>query len=84
MNIKQQRRPFKLRDLSISDQSDEALTGAAQAATIILDGVKADRWRILVGDDAHELDKRVRQAPEKAYTAEFYESFVKEVGWKIG
>jgi hypothetical protein len=26
---------------------DEALTSAAQAATIILDGVKADRWRIL-------------------------------------
>jgi hypothetical protein len=28
---------------------DEALIAAAQAATIILDGVKADRWRILVG-----------------------------------
>jgi hypothetical protein len=26
---------------------DEALTSATQAATIILDGVKADRWRIL-------------------------------------
>jgi len=24
---------------------DEALTSAAQAATLILDGVKADRWR---------------------------------------
>ena len=32
-----------------------------QAAKIILDGVKAERWRILVGDDAHKLDERVRQ-----------------------
>ena len=40
---------------------DEAPTSAAQAAKIILDGVKAERWRILVGDDAHKLDVRVRQ-----------------------
>ena len=42
---------------------------------IILDGVKAERWRILVGDDAHKLDERVRQTPEEAYTPEFYESY---------
>ena len=54
------------------------------AAKIILDGVKAERWRILVGDDAHKLDERVRQAPEQAYTPEFYQSFAKEVGWRIG
>ena len=42
---------------------------AAQAAKIILDGVKAERWRILVGDDAHKLDERVRQTPEQAYDA---------------
>jgi NAD(P)-dependent dehydrogenase (short-subunit alcohol dehydrogenase family) len=63
---------------------DEAPTTAAQAAKIILDGVKAGRWRILVGDDAHELDRRVRQAPEQAYTPEFYESFVKDIGWRLG
>jgi NAD(P)-dependent dehydrogenase (short-subunit alcohol dehydrogenase family) len=63
---------------------EEAPTTAAQAARIILDGVKADQWRILVGDDAHRLDMRVRQTPEKAYTPEFYESFVKEAGWRIG
>ena len=63
---------------------DEAPTTAAQAAKIILDGVKAGQWRILVGDDAERLDMRVRQAPEKAYTPEFYDSFVKEVGWRIG
>jgi NAD(P)-dependent dehydrogenase (short-subunit alcohol dehydrogenase family) len=63
---------------------DEAPTTAAAAAKIILDGVKADRWRILVGDDAHKLDERVRQSPDKAYTLEFYQSFAKEVGWRIG
>jgi NAD(P)-dependent dehydrogenase (short-subunit alcohol dehydrogenase family) len=63
---------------------DEAPTTAAQAAKIILDGVKADRWRILVGDDAHKLDERVRKAPEQAYTPEFYKSLVDEIGWKVG
>jgi NAD(P)-dependent dehydrogenase (short-subunit alcohol dehydrogenase family) len=63
---------------------DEAPTTAATAATIILDGVKAEHWRILVGDDAHQLDERVRQTPERAYDAEFYQSFVKDVGWRLG
>jgi NAD(P)-dependent dehydrogenase (short-subunit alcohol dehydrogenase family) len=63
---------------------DEAPTTAAAAAKIILDGVKQGRWRILVGDDAHRLDERVRQDPEHAYDAEFYQSFVKEVGWRLG
>jgi NAD(P)-dependent dehydrogenase (short-subunit alcohol dehydrogenase family) len=42
------------------------LTGA-QAATIILDGVRAGKWRILVGEDAHLLDETVRRDPEAAY-----------------
>jgi hypothetical protein len=63
---------------------DEAPTTAAQAAKIILDGVKAERWRILVGDDAHKLDELVRQAPEKAYTSEFFENLIKTVGWRVG
>jgi NAD(P)-dependent dehydrogenase (short-subunit alcohol dehydrogenase family) len=63
---------------------DEAPTTAAQAAKIILDGVKAERWRILVGDDAHLLDERVRQTPERAYEPEFYQSFAQEVGWRLG
>src|ERR1700677_4471517 len=37
---------------------DEAPTTAAAAAKIILDGVKAERWRILIGHDAHRLDER--------------------------
>jgi NAD(P)-dependent dehydrogenase (short-subunit alcohol dehydrogenase family) len=63
---------------------EEAPTTAAQAAKIILDGVKADRWRILVGEDAHKLDERVRQNPDNAYTAEFFKSLCEEVGWRLG
>jgi NAD(P)-dependent dehydrogenase (short-subunit alcohol dehydrogenase family) len=63
---------------------DEAPTSAAAAAKIILDGVKAGRWRILVGSDAQRLDERVRASPEQAYEAEFYQSFAKEVGWRLG
>jgi NAD(P)-dependent dehydrogenase (short-subunit alcohol dehydrogenase family) len=63
---------------------DEAPTTASAAAKIILDGVKAGRWRILVGDDAHKLDERVRQTPERAYDPEFFRSFAEEVGWRLG
>jgi len=49
---------------------DNAPTSAAQAATIILDGVRNDKWRILVGDDALKLDEAVRADPEKAYDAD--------------
>ncbi len=40
---------------------------AEQAATIILDGVRAGKWRILVGDDACAIDDAVRADPENAY-----------------
>lgn len=50
---------------------DNAPTSAGEAATIILDGVKAGKWRILVGEDAHRLDERVRTNPESAYEASF-------------
>jgi hypothetical protein len=46
---------------------DNAPMTAAQAATVILDGVRAGRWRILVGDDARQLDEAVRSDPEHAY-----------------
>jgi NAD(P)-dependent dehydrogenase (short-subunit alcohol dehydrogenase family) len=48
-----------------------APTTAARAAQIILDGVKSDRWRILVGEDVTRLDKRVRTNPEMAYDVDF-------------
>ena len=46
---------------------DSAPLSAAAAATIILDGVRAGDWRILVGDDAKAVDAAVRATPEAAY-----------------
>ena len=46
---------------------DQAPMTAAEASTEILDGVRAGRWRILVGDDARKLDEAVRAHPEIAY-----------------
>lgn len=57
---------------------------AAEAAKVILDGVRAERWRILVGTDAHRLDERVRATPEAAYDADFFTSFAAESGWRVG
>jgi NAD(P)-dependent dehydrogenase (short-subunit alcohol dehydrogenase family) len=50
-----------------------APTTAAEAATIILNGVREEKWRILVGADAHSLDRHVRNAPEEAYEPGFIE-----------
>ena len=63
---------------------EDAPTTASAAATIILDGVKADRWRILVGDDAQKMDAMVRKDPEAAYSPEFYDVLIKEMGWRLG
>jgi NAD(P)-dependent dehydrogenase (short-subunit alcohol dehydrogenase family) len=63
---------------------EDAPTTASQAATIILDGVKAGRWRILVGQDAHRIDMKVRQSPERAYDADFFEELAAEIGWRLG
>jgi NAD(P)-dependent dehydrogenase (short-subunit alcohol dehydrogenase family) len=46
---------------------EKARLTAADAATIILDGVRAGAWRILVGEDAKILDAAVRARPEAAY-----------------
>jgi NAD(P)-dependent dehydrogenase (short-subunit alcohol dehydrogenase family) len=46
---------------------------AAQAATVILDGVREERWRILVGDDARALDAAVRKDPELAYEGKAFQ-----------
>ena len=63
---------------------EDAPMSAAAAAKVILDGVKAERWRILVGDDALKLDEKVRGAPEQAYEAAFFQSFAAEAGWRLG
>lgn len=67
--------------MSIADQMfhDMAPMTAADAATVILDGVREDRWRILVGDDAHALDAAVRAAPETAYDAGFGEVLFRDL-----
>jgi NAD(P)-dependent dehydrogenase (short-subunit alcohol dehydrogenase family) len=63
---------------------DEAPTTAAQAATIILDGVKAERWRILVGHDAEVIDSMVRADPEHAYEGDFFLNMARQAGWRLG
>lgn len=67
--------------MEIADQMfhDLAPTTAAQAATIILDGVREGRWRILVGDDAHALDAAVRADPEGAYEPGFGDTLFAEL-----
>jgi NAD(P)-dependent dehydrogenase (short-subunit alcohol dehydrogenase family) len=57
---------------------DNAPTSAAQAAEIILDGVRNDRWRILVGEDAQRLDRLVREFPEEAYELSFLQKLADE------
>jgi NAD(P)-dependent dehydrogenase (short-subunit alcohol dehydrogenase family) len=50
-----------------ADFRDKAPLSAAEAAAVILDGVRAGAWRILVGEDAKKLDAAVRANPEAAY-----------------
>jgi hypothetical protein len=54
---------------------DKAPLSAADAATIILDGVREERFRILVGQDAKMLDQRVRERPDLAYEPTFFQGF---------
>ena len=51
----------------MDDFRDKAPLTAAQAATIVLVGVRNEEWRILVGEDARVLDRVVREHPEEAY-----------------
>jgi len=55
----------------MEDFRDNAPLTAAQAATIILDGVRNEKWRILVGEGAEVLDRMVRESPEEAYETSF-------------
>ena len=50
---------------------DNAPTTAGEAADIILNGVRAGEWRILVGEDAIVLDEEVRKNPWIAYDPQF-------------
>lgn len=63
---------------------DAAPMTAADAAKVILDGVRERRWRILVGEDAVVLDRMVREDPESVYGHEFMERFVASTNWALG
>jgi len=63
---------------------DNAPTTAAAAAKIILDGVKSETWRILVGDDAHRMDEMVRADPVHAYQPDFFQKMTENTGWRLG
>ena len=63
---------------------DGAPMTASEAARIILDGVRTERWRILVGKDAEALDRLVREAPEEAYEAAFMDKLLQQSTWAIG
>ncbi len=66
--VRQQRDEFR----------DKAPLTAAQGAKIILDGVRNEQWRILVGDDAEFLDGMIRQYAETAYELSFVEKLIEE------
>jgi NAD(P)-dependent dehydrogenase (short-subunit alcohol dehydrogenase family) len=53
------------------DFRNKAATSATEAAHIILNGVRNDEWRILVGEDAKSLDETIRANPLIAYNANF-------------
>ena len=50
-----------------NDFRDKAPVTAAEAATVILDGVRSGAWRILIGKDAARLDAFVRANPDATY-----------------
>jgi NAD(P)-dependent dehydrogenase (short-subunit alcohol dehydrogenase family) len=63
---------------------DNAPTTAAQAAKVILDAVKSDTWRVLVGDDAHRMDELVRADPAHAYEQGFFDKLAAAANWRLG
>ncbi|MFT4570157.1 MAG: NAD(P)-dependent dehydrogenase (short-subunit alcohol dehydrogenase family) [Hyphomicrobiaceae bacterium] len=60
---------------------DLAPVSAADAATVILEGVRRGDWRILVGEDAQVLDELVREAPENAYEEPFMDRLRARTTW---
>lgn len=61
---------------------ENAPTTAAQAATIILNGVRNEQWRILIGKDAECMDQLVREAPEQAYEQVFIDRLRAAGHWR--
>ena len=63
---------------------DMAPMTAAEAAKVILDGVREELWRILVGKDADALDRMVRESPEEAYGEAFFQKLQAAAGFTLG
>ncbi|MFT5208868.1 MAG: NAD(P)-dependent dehydrogenase (short-subunit alcohol dehydrogenase family) [Flavobacterium sp.] len=63
---------------------DNAPMTAEEAASMMLQGVRDERWRILLGKDAVVLDKLVRSEPEEAYETSFMEKLEAEAEWGLG
>ena len=63
---------------------DNAPTTAAEAAAMMIQGVRDERWRVLLGEDAHVLDKLVREAPEQAHEDSFFKRLQEEANWGLG
>ena len=61
-----------------ADFRDKAPVSAAEAARVILDGVRSGTWRILIGEDATMIDAAVRAKPEASYDyAELFSGLAK-------
>ncbi|MEW6188020.1 MAG: SDR family oxidoreductase [Thermodesulfobacteriota bacterium] len=70
-----------LKNLVIQNREDfceKAPLTAAQGAAVILEGVRHEKWRILVGEDAEFLDGMVRQYADIAYEIHFVEKLTEE------
>lgn len=63
---------------------DNAPTTAAEAAAEMLKGVRENRWRILLGEDARILDEMVRANPEAAYDDQFAIDYREKAAWQLG
>ena len=73
--------PPELRQMLVranADFRDKAPVSAAEAATIILDGVRSGAWRILIGEYAKKIDAAVRAQHEAAYDAEMFSTLAQE------
>lgn len=63
-------------DKSQEDIDPPAVTSAADAARIMIDGVKNNQWRILVGPDTYKLDEAVRSDPDHIYDENWDSTFI--------
>ena len=61
--------------------NDPGAMSAADASTIIIEGVRRGQWRILIGEDAEFLDALIRSDPEAAPTPAFFEQVTAAGFW---